>query len=295
MVNTSIPSRKCCQLPAAFLWVGAGACTLCRKRTFDGSTPSACCRSRCCSPIEGDLRSSNQEARESHPTMSTWIPSGYNPWRSKLRRKVLTLQRQLSQEKHLLVHETELQCEEASALGSVFEGRRLETWAKETRLRRVRSAIGVDVGRRRMSGCEFEILLGHCTYLVLVKRPLLSCFHASYRYVQPTYWSTSELWSIAVNDHTHFIDLTIFLFLAMVAALVYRCSPRMLLSTDTASRHQIGLAKVSRRLAGEARGRGIDSPRALLEDTLWGRWVSSLIEPAGKFVRWLLMMRFLSR
>ena len=43
----------------------------------------------------GDLRSLNQEARESRPTMSTWTTSGYNPWRSKLRRKVLTLRRQL--------------------------------------------------------------------------------------------------------------------------------------------------------------------------------------------------------
>ena len=93
--NTSNPSSKCGQWPTAFPWSGAGACTLRTKLTFGGSDPSACCHSRCCSPTEGDLRSLSQEARESHPTMSTWTTSGYNPWRSKLRRKVLTLRRQL--------------------------------------------------------------------------------------------------------------------------------------------------------------------------------------------------------
>ena len=63
-----------------------------------------------------------------------------------------------------------------------------------------------------MSGCELEVLLGHCTYLALVKRPLVSCFHASYRYVQSTYWSRSELWSTVVDELTHFRALTIFCF-----------------------------------------------------------------------------------
>ena len=53
-----------------------------------------CVESEFCSPTEGDLRSSNQEAGESHPTVSTWTTSGYNPWSSKLRSKVLTLRRQ---------------------------------------------------------------------------------------------------------------------------------------------------------------------------------------------------------
>ena len=150
---------------------GAGACTLRRKRTFDGSGPSACCQSRCFSPTEGDLRSSSQEARESHPTIrSLEEPAA----------------------KHLTVHETGIQC------GIVLDGRRFETRAREARLRRVRSANVVAL-RRRMSGCELEVLLGHCTYLAFVKRPLLSCFHAS---------------------HTHFSDDL--LLLAMVAALAHR-------------------------------------------------------------------------
>ena len=62
-----------------------------RKPTFDESAPSACCQSRFCLPTEGNLRSSNREARESHPTPSTWTTSGYNPLRSKLRRRALPL------------------------------------------------------------------------------------------------------------------------------------------------------------------------------------------------------------
>ena len=45
-------------------------------------------------------------------------------------------------EEHLKVHETEVQCEKASVLGIVLDGRMLETRAREVRFRRVRSAIG---------------------------------------------------------------------------------------------------------------------------------------------------------
>ena len=51
------------QWPTAFLWGGAGACTLRRKRIFQESAPSACCQSRFCLPTEGNLRSLSQRAR----------------------------------------------------------------------------------------------------------------------------------------------------------------------------------------------------------------------------------------
>ena len=58
------------------------------------------------------------------------------------------------EENHLKVHETEVQSEKTSALGIVLDGRMLETWAREVRLRRVRSAIGTALRRGRMSGRE---------------------------------------------------------------------------------------------------------------------------------------------
>ena len=45
------------------------------------------------------------------------------------------------EEKHLTVHETGIQFEEASALGIVLDGRGLETQAQEARLRRVRPLV----------------------------------------------------------------------------------------------------------------------------------------------------------
>ena len=51
------------------------------------------------------------------------------------------------EEKHLKVHETEVQCEKASALGIVLDGRMPETLAREVRLRRVRSAIATALRR----------------------------------------------------------------------------------------------------------------------------------------------------
>ena len=69
----------------------------------------------------------------------------------------------------------------------------------------------------------------------------------------------------------------------------------MLLFTDTAWRRQIGLAMMSRRTAGEARGRGIDSAREMIENMLSSGWVSSLVVSAEKFVKRLLMTRSRSR
>ena len=114
------------------------------------------------------------------------------------------------QEKHQTVHETEVQCEKKnSALGTVLDGRMRETRAREVRLRRVRSAIGTALRRGRMSGRELENFLGYCTYLALVKRPLLSCSHASYRYVQSTYWTKTVLWNSVVQALTNFLLLTV--------------------------------------------------------------------------------------
>ena len=82
--------------------------------------------------------------------------------------------------------------------------------------------IGVALRRSRLSGCELEGLLGHCTYLALVKRPLLSCFHASCRYVQSTYWSKNALWSTVVGRAHTLQSSDDLLLLALVGALVHR-------------------------------------------------------------------------
>ena len=152
----------------------------------------------------------------------------------------------------------------------------LETRAREVRLRRVRSAIGTALRRGRMSGRELEILICYCTYLALVKRPLLSCFHASYRDVQSTYWTKIVLWNSVVQELTHFRALTIFCY-------SQRCSRQMLLFTGTGWRLQTGLAKRSRRPGGEMRGQGIGSERKVLENTHWRRSASSWIMTSGKF------------
>ena len=193
------------------------------------------------------------------------------------------------EEKHLKVHET---CEKASASGIVLDGRRLETRAQEARLRRVRSAIGVALRWRRTSVCELEVLLGHCTYVALVKRPLLSCFHTSNKYVQSTYWSRTALWSTIADELTHFRALTIFCF-----SQWWPPWSTEMFSTD-ASLYGYGLAASdwTRDDVAEA-GRRSERSRyrlsaEMLKNTLW---VSSFTVPAGKFVRRLLMTRVRSR
>ena len=187
------------------------------------------------------------------------------------------------EEKHLKVHETEVQCEKASALGIVLDGRMLETRAREVRLRRVRSAIGTALQRKRMSGRELEVLLSHCTYLALVKRPLLGCFHASYRYVQSTYRTKTVLWNSVVQELTHFRALTIFCYSQWWppwSTVVFSTDASLL---GTGWRLQTGLAKRSRRPGGEMRGQGIGSERKVLENTHWRRSASLWIMTSEKF------------
>ena len=182
------------------------------------------------------------------------------------------------------MHETEVQCEKACALGIVLDGKRLETRARKIRLCGVRSAIGTALRRRRMSGRELEVLLGHCTYLALVKRPLLSCFHASYRYVQPTNRTKTAHRSTVVDELTHFRALTFFCF-----SQWWPPWSTDVFSTD-ASLQGYGLAasdwarsevaEAGRRK--EPRDRGVGS---MLENTLRGRWVLSSIMSAIKFVK----------
>ena len=45
-----------------------------------------------------------------------------------------------------------------------------------------------------------------------MKRPLLSCFHASDRYVQSTCWTKTVLWNNVLQELSHFRALTVFCY-----------------------------------------------------------------------------------
>ena len=45
-----------------------------------------------------------------------------------------------------------------------------------------------------------EAVLGHATFAGLVRRPVLSCFHACYSYIQRSYHTATPLWPTVVED-----------------------------------------------------------------------------------------------
>jgi len=114
-------------------------------------------------------------------------------------------------ENSLEVHGTAFSTDGVDALGVIMHGRRLHTRVAVQRAIRIRGAIDHTVSRGRASGRCIEILLGHSTYAGLVRREALSCFHACYRFVQASYYESTELWPSVVDELRCFAGLIIML------------------------------------------------------------------------------------
>ena len=138
---------------------------------------------------------------------------GIQSWEEQAAKEGLDAVTAAFQEKHQTVHETGIQCEKASAFGVVLDGRRLETRAQEARLRRVRSAIGVVLRRKRTVGMRSQSSawplhvpgLGKEAAAQLLPRQATGTCN---RRTGPE----TVLWSTVVDELTHFSALTIFCF-----------------------------------------------------------------------------------
>ena len=64
------------------------------------------------------------------------------------------------------------------ALGTIIDGRALETRNTGIRFARLYKAITAILGRRKIAGWVVEVLVGHATFFGLVRREVLSIFIA---------------------------------------------------------------------------------------------------------------------
>ena len=112
----------------------------------------------------------------------------------------------------LLLHETEVFEGAGKTLGVVIDGKALETRAADERFGNIRAALRWLLRRRCVAGWELEVILGHCTFLALVRRELLCVFFACYRFIQKNYWERAELWRTVRDELEVFIGLMVFAF-----------------------------------------------------------------------------------
>ena len=81
-------------------------------------------------------------------------------------------------------------------LGITLDGKRLRTRASPERYCRIRHLLRWLLRQKQVSGKMLEQVMGHLTYVSLVRRPLLSYFHTVYKYIRAQYQNeTSRLWA----------------------------------------------------------------------------------------------------
>ena len=87
-------------------------------------------------------------------------------------------------ETHEIVEASEL----AESLGAEIDGVAGDIRPTKARLARLRGALRrVAGGRRLISGREMERIVGHCTFVLLLNRPLLSALNHVYSFIRDHY------------------------------------------------------------------------------------------------------------
>ena len=100
----------------------------------------------------------------------------------------------------LAVHGLELSGGEMKALGIELDSRLLRTSVKRERYWRLYGALSYLLSRGNANGEMVEVLVGHCTYGALVRRPVLSVFHCVYRFMLAERGKQVELWPSVVEE-----------------------------------------------------------------------------------------------
>ena len=95
----------------------------------------------------------------------------------------------------LELHATEISETYVEALGCVLEGDKMRSRTNPKRLWRVHHAIKALLRRGRCTGRTLEVLIGHCTFIGLMRRGSLAIFHSVYSFIHKHYKQVASLWS----------------------------------------------------------------------------------------------------
>ena len=136
----------------------------------------------------------------------------------------------------LYTHERELQSSEATALGCLLDGRRAITRMTPERYWRVRKGLEFAFKCRRLPGSVWQVILGHLTFVALLRRDTLSIFSSVYAFIEKNLHSAEPLWPTARKELETFRGM----MMMMSSAWTGGWSP-LVLSTD-ASEFAYGVA-----------------------------------------------------
>ena len=107
-----------------------------------------------------------------------------------------------------------MQCHEVQEAGQVRETLGIEFNGELKCFRpsgkrhwKIRLALEAFLEAPKVTGKALEVLLGHCTYLAMLQRPLLSCFASVYKFVRRYRHSWAPLWPTAREELESFLYL----------------------------------------------------------------------------------------
>ena len=111
----------------------------------------------------------------------------------------------------LETHEREDSSGRLQTLGVVLDCEKLITVASPGRLWKVRCMIDLVLGWSKCSGRVMETLVGHLTFVGLLRRPVLSIMYSVYRFIDASYDKPQMIWESVKEELSAFRDLLPFL------------------------------------------------------------------------------------
>ena len=111
----------------------------------------------------------------------------------------------------LELHGSEVTKDYVEALGCVLEGKEMRSRCNPRRLWRIHHGIRGLLRRGKCSGKVLEIIIGHCTFLGLICRPILSIFHAVYPFMRKHYTEVACLWKTVREELQAFMGVSFLL------------------------------------------------------------------------------------
>ncbi|CAK0824653.1 unnamed protein product, partial [Prorocentrum cordatum] len=112
---------------------------------------------------------------------------------------------------HLKFHEVEVLPEGGRTLGCYLDGRRRATRPTDERFAMVRKGLRCLLRRRKVAGWQLEMVLGHMTFMALVRREVLSIFHSVYAFVAQSYHAFSVLWPTVRDELNCYLGIMVML------------------------------------------------------------------------------------
>ena len=112
--------------------------------------------------------------------------------------------------RQLLLHPSSVHTDEAKHLGTKMDLRRLCSTLTRSRYEKLKGGLRAVLRRQRISGRLLEVVIGHCTFAGLACRPLLSIFHACYKFINRHYFERALVWKSVKDEVRAFMGGLIF-------------------------------------------------------------------------------------